>query len=489
MAGNSYDAIWKEAWDKVKTYENINPHQIDAFFSRLQPQAFSPGFLMITADNAWLKHWIETNYSMLIARALEEIHGVPFAVEIEVDHFAAEANNTSQTSPESAIVSEPVEQPHIQQPPIQQMPSLEANKASLNNDEEQTQDYLSAYTFDNFVVGVSNRVAYSIALSIAEEPGQSMMNPFFIYGKSGLGKTHLLCAIKNYVMKANPKARTIYVEANEFLSDYTEASIASSKNPDSYTNFFTHYQTADLLLVDDVQNLQGKEGTLNALFTILNKMTNTGRQMVLSADRPPSTINFNERVKSRMNQGPTINIEPPEIETKIEIIRNFINDYRIQYPDQLFDISPEIQEYIAQVSGSNIRELKSAITVVIVNTLTRGQLSTQDVSMLLQNHFSSGATKKISIEDIQKAVEDYYGITHEQLIGKNRSAHFARARHMAMYLCRTMIDIPFQTIADNFGGKNHTTVLTAYKNIVEKSKDDIDTIGDIENLKKRISEM
>ena len=486
MANDSYDALWKEAWTKVKTYENTDPRQIDAFFSRLQPQAFSPGFLMITADNPWLKHWIETNYSELIARALEEIHGVPFAVEIEVNQFAAQAQpEPAAPMPFAPIAPAPVPEPQPVDPPQDQAP-ISANHQSESKPE---QNFFSTYTFDNFVVGESNRVAYSIALSIAEEPGQSMMNPFFIYGKSGLGKTHLLCAIKNYVMKATPQARTIYVEAGELVADYTEASIASSKNPHSYADFFTHYETADVLLIDDVQNLQGKEGTLNALFTILNKMTTTGRQMILSADRPPSTINFNERVKSRMSQGTPINIEPPEIETKIEIIRNYINDYRTQYPDQEFDISPNIQEYIAQVSGSNIRELKSAITVVIINAIDKGQLSTQDVSTLLQNHFSSGATKKISIADIQKAAESYYGISHDELVGKSRTAHIVRARHMAMYLCRTLIDVPFQSIADAFGGKDHTTVMTAYKNIIERSKDDIDTIGDIENLKQQISEM
>ena len=491
MAHDAYDAIWTEAWEKVKSYENTDERQIDAFFSRLQPQAFSPGFLMITADNPWLKHWVETNYVELIAQALEDIHGVPFAVEVEVDQFAAAAQEqTPSSTPTPTQKPSPQLKPTPQASTLKETPQAPASQSQeINQNTPSEQGFLSTYTFDNFVVGESNRIPYSIALSIAEEPGQPNLNPFFIYGKSGLGKTHLLCAIKNYVNIANPSAKTVYVEAGELVSDYSEASVTSSKNPNAFTDFFAHYESADVLLVDDIQNLQGKEGTLNAVFQILNKMITGGRQVILSADRPPRTINFDERIITRMNQGFPVDIQPPETETKREIIRNFIADYREQYPDQEFEVADDIQDYIAQISGSNIRELKSAVTVVIVNSITRGSLSVNDVSQLLQDHFSSGQTKRITIEDIQKATEQYYGISHEELIGHRRTARIVYARHMAMYLCRTMIDVPFKTIGDAFSGKDHTTVITAYKNIIERAKDDIDIIGDIENLKQQINEL
>ena len=533
MESEKLEQVWRAVCDQVKSYNNIDPSQINAFFSRLQPQAMSEDFLMLTADNDFIKTWIERHYVDFIKQALMDLYRTAFTVLIEVD-IAAEAAGAAQgtvasapAAPSSATMAPAgapaaaaegapagvggytAGAPTASQPPSQQTAAEQSPIASQIADayEPVGDDALgdvyqdedepggpdrptSTLTFENFVIGDSNRMAYSMAVAVAEMPGKAHLNPLFIYGKSGLGKTHLLRAIQNYVHETMPNLSTIYVDSAELLSDYMEASAAHDKEKSSYKNFKTRYEEADVLLIDDVQYLQGKKQTLDIVFQIFNKLTGQGRQVVLSADRAPKNIDIDERYKSRFNSGGTFDIQPPEIETKLGIVKSFVDEYRATEGKASFSIPDDIQMYIAESSSSNIRELKSAVTKVIyqMTFFNQPDLSLDDVRSLLENHFSGGPSKRLTIADIQKEVETFYKVSHADLVGKQRTRTIIYARQIAIYLSRQMLDLPFNDIGKKFN-RDHSTVMYSVTNVEEKMKESRELREELETLKQLIREI
>ena len=533
MESEKLEQVWRAVCDQVKSYNNIDPSQINAFFSRLQPQAMSEDFLMLTADNDFIKTWIERHYVDFIKQALMDLYRTAFTVLIEVD-IAAEAAGAAQgtvasapAAPSSATMAPAgapaaaaegapagvggytAGAPTASQPPSQQTAAEQSPIASQIADayEPVGDDALgdvyqdedepggpdrptSTLTFENFVIGDSNRMAYSMAVAVAEMPGKAHLNPLFIYGKSGLGKTHLLRAIQNYVHETMPNLSTIYVDSAELLSDYMEASAAHDKEKSSYKNFKTRYEEADVLLIDDVQYLQGKKQTLDIVFQIFNKLTGQGRQVVLSADRAPKNIDIDERYKSRFNSGGTFDIQPPEIETKLGIVKSFVDEYRATEGKASFSIPDDIQMYIAESSSSNIRELKSAVTKVIyqMTFFNQPDLSLDDVRSLLENHFSGGPSKRLTIADIQKEVETFYKVSHADLVGKKRTRNIIYALQIAIYLSRQMLDLPFNDIGKKFN-RDHSTVMYSVTNVEEKMKESRELREELETLKQLIREI
>ena len=533
MESEKLEQVWRAVCDQVKSYNNIDPSQINAFFSRLQPQAMSEDFLMLTADNDFIKTWIERHYVDFIKQALMDLYRTAFTVLIEVD-IAAEAAGAAQgtvasapAAPSSATMAPagapaaaaegapagvggytagaptasqpPSQQTAAEQPPIasQIADAYEPGGDDALGDVYQDEDEpggpdrpTSTLTFENFVIGDSNRMAYSMAVAVAEMPGKAHLNPLFIYGKSGLGKTHLLRAIQNYVHETMPNLSTIYVDSAELLSDYMEASAAHDKEKSSYKNFKTRYEEADVLLIDDVQYLQGKKQTLDIVFQIFNKLTSQGRQVVLSADRAPKNIDIDERYKSRFNSGGTFDIQPPEIETKLGIVKSFADEYRATEGKASFSIPDDIQMYIAESSSSNIRELKSAVTKVIyqMTFFNQPDLSLDDVRSLLENHFSGGPSKRLTIADIQKEVETFYKVSHADLVGKKRTRNIIYARQIAIYLSRQMLDLPFNDIGKKFN-RDHSTVMYSVTNVEEKMKESRELREELETLKQLIREI
>ena len=533
MESEKLEQVWRAVCDQVKSYNNIDPSQINAFFSRLQPQAMSEDFLMLTADNDFIKTWIERHYVDFIKQALMDLYRTAFTVLIEVD-IAAEAAGAAQGTVASAPAASssatmapagapaaaaegapagvggytagspttsqpPSQQTAAEQPPIasQIADAYEPVGDDALGDVYQDEDEpggpdrpTSTLTFENFVIGDSNRMAYSMAVAVAEMPGKAHLNPLFIYGKSGLGKTHLLRAIQNYVHETMPNLSTIYVDSAELLSDYMEASAAHDKEKSSYKNFKTRYEEADVLLIDDVQYLQGKKQTLDIVFQIFNKLTGQGRQVVLSADRAPKNIDIDERYKSRFNSGGTFDIQPPEIETKLGIVKSFVDEYRATEGKASFSIPDDIQMYIAESSSSNIRELKSAVTKVIyqMTFFNQPDLSLDDVRSLLENHFSGGPSKRLTIADIQKEVETFYKVSHADLVGKKRTRNIIYARQIAIYLSRQMLDLPFNDIGKKFN-RDHSTVMYSVTNVEERMKESRELREELETLKQLIREI
>lgn len=505
MDAEKLNSSWENICKQIKGYNNIDVTQINAFFSRLHPQAMSEGFLMLTADNDFIKTWIERHYVDFIKQATLDLYELPYTIIIEVDtttpHKSAETDphleEEQVTSPirddQNNIKGDSDSDTSVNQKNKKSVKAIFSEIPELSEQAHINEDIInssSSLTFENFVIGDSNRMAYSMAVAVAEMPGKAQLNPLFIYGKSGLGKTHLLRAIQNYIYETFPQLRTIYVDSAELLSDYMEASAAHDKEKSSYKNFKTRYEEADVLLIDDVQYLQGKKQTLDIVFQIFNKLTSQGKQVILSADRAPKNIDIDERYQSRFNSGGTFDIQPPEIETKLGIVKSFIEEYKETENDPNFNISDEIQTYIAESSSSNIRELKSAVTKVIyqMTFFNQPDLSLDDVRSLLENHFSGGPSKRLTIADIQKEVENFYKVSHLDLVGKKRTRNIIYARQIAIYLCRQMLDLPFNDIGKKFN-RDHSTVMYSVTNVEEKMKESRELREEIEALKQVIRDI
>lgn len=541
MDSETLNEQWARICAQVKSYQDIDPSQVSAFFSRLVPRAMSDSFLMLTADNDFIKTWVEQHYTEVIVRALRDLTGVVFAVAIAVDptqeqRKIAAAGQPSPAAPLSAP-AQPMPTPTPAQPAastIESLPSQPIAAAappspaygaplsqatpfepsgmvahSLAEDvvvdhyappapaplsqepvAERASNPSSSLTFENFVIGESNRMAYSMAVEVAESPGRLPLNPLFIYGKSGLGKTHLMRAIQNYIEETRPSMRTVYVDAQDFVSKYSEAGAIKDQEKVSFRNFRAYYEQADILLLDDVQHLQGKKESMNMLFQLFNTLTSQGKQVVLSADRAPKNIQFDERLKSRFYSGGTIDIQPPEVETKLGIVKSFTDEFSRSEGLGNFTLSDDIQMYIAENSGSNIRELKGAVNTVIYRMIycDRSDISIDEVRELLANHFTGGMSRSLTVEDIQREVENFFKVSHSDMVGPKRSQSIVRPRQIAIYLCRQLLDLPYGDIGKKFN-RDHSTAIHSATSIEERLKTDRDTQEEIEVLQKIICEL
>lgn len=541
MDSETLNEQWARICAQVKSYQDIDPSQVSAFFSRLVPQAMSDSFLMLTADNDFIKTWVEQHYTEVIVRALRDLTGVVFAVAIAVDptqeqRKSAAVGQPSPAAPLSApsqlmpvpapaqpaattmepLPSQPIAAsappPPAYGAPLSQAAPFEPSgmvahpfvedvvvdhyappaPAPLSQEpvSERSSNPSSSLTFENFVIGESNRMAYSMAVEVAESPGRLPLNPLFIYGKSGLGKTHLMRAIQNYIEETRPSMRTVYVDAQDFVSKYSEAGAIKDQEKVSFRNFRAYYEQADILLLDDVQHLQGKKESMNMLFQLFNTLTSQGKQVVLSADRAPKNIQFDERLKSRFYSGGTIDIQPPEVETKLGIVKSFTDEFSRSEGLGNFTLSDDIQMYIAENSGSNIRELKGAVNTVIYRMIycDRSDISIDEVRELLANHFTGGMSRSLTVEDIQREVENFFKVSHSDMVGPKRSQSIVRPRQIAIYLCRQLLDLPYGDIGKKFN-RDHSTAIHSATSIEERLKTDRDTQEEIEVLQKIICEL
>ena len=457
---------WKQICDTIKNNNLADWNQFSSVKDKLVPQAMSDGFLLLTIDSEFLASWSTQSFSFAIKQALNLMFSRNYEVQIVVDE------NTEQPKIDQNKPSEP-----------QIKEEKEENKYQF------TQQTLSpTLTFSSFVIGESNRLAYSMAVQVAENPGNEVLNPLFIYGKSGLGKTHLLRAIQNDIITTHPNYNCIYIDTNDLVNEYTQAATEHDRLKNSFQNFRDKYEQADVLLIDDIQFLQGKRQTLDNVFQIFNFLVSRGKQIVLSADRAPKIIDIDERYTSRFLQGGTCDIQPPELETKIAIIKAYINEYNQQSTDELLHIPDDIISFIAECSGTNIRELKGAITMIIYRySFTNSEVDKEELKKTLLNHFTS-IKANLGVEDIQKVIEDYYKITHADLMGKSRSKNIAYARQIAFYLCRTILDVPYVELGKKFN-KDHSTVLYAVNKIEQEVLKNRELEEEIEVLKKIIKDL
>lgn len=336
--------------------------------------------------------------------------------------------------------------------------------------------------FDNFVVGTGNNFAYNVCCSVAKLPesdnkSKNMFNPLFLYGGSGLGKTHLIQAIGNEIIDMHPEKRVVYTQCETFLNEFI-----SSLSGKSFEPFRKKYRNCDFLLIDDIQFLENKEGTQEEFFHTFNALYERGSQIVLTCDKPPTQLNsLEKRLITRFSSGVLVDIQAPDYETRVAILKNMANSNYVEFPDDVLD-------YIASNISSNVRELEGAFKKVLAYTQLQGEVTLSMTQQVLHDMIHPQATKKVNAETIIAVICAYYNITVDDIMSPRRDKNIAYPRMMAMYFFRTILDMTLGKISEYFGKKDHTTARSACKkiDIIVKEKE-VPFCDEIEELRKRIS--
>ncbi len=343
----------------------------------------------------------------------------------------------------------------------------------------------SSYSFDTFIVGNSNKFAHAAALSVAEDPGK-IYNPLFIYGNSGLGKTHLMHAIGNYIVQTSNK-KVLYVTSEQFISDFLGINKKDEKGTNfNYVEFFKNkYRNVDVLLIDDIQFLGGATQTQQEFFHTFNTLYGDSKQIIISSDRSPDDLKLLEdRLRTRFNWGLTVNIYPPDFELRIAILKRKIVGGAIEK-----EIPEDVIEYIASNTGSDVRQLEGSITRLLAySTIMGGTDITLNLAIeALKDYVNKGISEKNDIHKIQKTVAEFFQVTVEDLKSKKRSANLAFPRQVAMYLCRKLTNESFPKIGTEFGGKDHSTVMHSCEKIDKELKVNKELYNTIEKIKNDIT--
>jgi len=456
MQTDTYDVqvIWSEVLDVVKT--EINTPTFKTWFEHTTPLDIIEDRLVVAVQNDFARDWLDSRYSGLLKSALKQVTGVSLSIEFTVPPQSAEAI----TAPEPETPSE------ASSVIAEQTLQAEENRASSG--------FNSKYTFDSFVMGSSNRFAHAAALAAAEAPGRAY-NPLFIYGGVGLGKTHLLHAIGHYVHQSFPHMRVKYVTSEQFTNEVIDLIRAGDRR--RMDAFRRQYRTVDVLLIDDIQFLKGKEATQDEFFHTFNALEQAGKQIVLSSDRPPKDIAIlEERLRSRFEMGLITDIQPPDLETRLAILKRRAEVEHLGVPD-------DVLTYIADRVSSNIRELEGAlIRIVAYSSLTRHQVDIDLARSVLKDAFPERSMRPISITTIQREACKFYGISQAELVGNKRSQNIVYPRQIAMYLSRELTDLSLPRIGSEFGGRDHTTVMHAKAKIEKLMNAERDVYNQIQTL-------
>lgn len=486
-----------EIWNKtlvllLEDTDEEDPKTV--FLNLLTPVGVFGDQFVLLAESTPVESWVRKNYLTEIQDKLLQVMGTPVSVGLGVSTQKEAPQQTTPAPVETVQQPEPNWMNQFVDPASLSGHSPSPNMAAAEEAERVGGEYASSptsgdealfskCTFDTFVVGKSNEFARGAALAVAELPGTAY-NPLFIYGNSGLGKTHLLVAIANYAMQNFPRMATRYVSANKFLNDYVEA---TQRN--QWGTFNSKYHQVDILLVDDVQYLEGKDETINQLFNIFNEMTNRNKQIVLSADRAPKDIDMDDRMRSRFISGLLADIKPPDYETRLAILKNYLSRVN-QHTSFYGNIPDEVLFYLADVATSNIREMEGSITRLVSNMtlLRKDSISVEEAQELLQDFFPTIKDKQIDIALIQSEVERFFNITHDDMISSKRSKGITNPRHIAIYLSRYMTEESLEAIGKKFGGRDHTTVMHSVNKIERDQKDNRQLFDQLEQLRLLINE-
>lgn len=447
--GNGTVNSLKQKWEMVKVFLKSCVHATtyETIFSRLEVLNLENSTLTLTCPSETIKHWVEERkYNSLLKESIKK--------------FFPDVKDLAVVISEEDVEVE-------QQALFKDVNELLGKRGLL----------FERHTFDNFVVGDSNEFAYAASLAVAEEPG-GVYNPLFIYGGVGLGKTHLLHAIANYIYLNHHNLRVRYVSAEKFTNEFI-----NSVKEKTLNYFHKKYREVDVLLIDDIQFLQGKEQTQEEFFHTFNTLYEAGKQIVISSDRPPKNLSaLEDRMISRFEHGLIADINPPNLETRLAILqkkaelRNFV-------------LTQEVAYAIAERVTTNIRELEGALNRVIAwCTLNKIMPTVEIVEEILKETFPRQAKKPVSINKIQNAVCSYFNVSKAELIGSKRNASISYIRQIAMYLCRTLTDESLPSIGKYFGGRDHSTVLYACEKISNLMKTERQVLDHINTLIRIIQE-
>jgi chromosomal replication initiator protein len=436
------ESLWTEVAGRLKGA--LNDTTFGTWFDDVQSRELNDELFVLSVPNDFTREWIEGHFLDLIGAAVRDALGAERQIRLMVDQEAESAT--------------PLPEP------------AEPARAGFEMSQK--------YTFDSFVIGSSNRFAHAAALAVAEAPAQAY-NPLFIYGGTGLGKTHLLQAIGQYVGEHSRKLSVRYITSETFMNDFI-----NSLRDKRIEGFKQRYRTYDLLLIDDIQFLEHKERIQEEFFHTFNSLYEAGRQIVISSDRPPREIStLEERLRSRFEWGLITDIQPPDLETRIAILRKKVKTDGIHVPDQ------QVLTFIAGRVSTNIRELEGALTrVVAFSSLTGRSMTVELAQDVLKDVFPQGAAPEVSIERIQTAVTDRFGLSMEELCGERRSQNIVYPRQVAMYLSRELTDASLPKIGREFGGRDHTTVIHATSKIARLIREDRSVYNLVQELTARIKQ-
>jgi chromosomal replication initiator protein len=414
------------------------------------PLGLDGGAFVIGVPNDFAREWIEKRFAPQVAEALAEVLGDAVAVRLVVDARAAESAATPAAE-EATARPEPTPEPRP-----------EPRRGRKRRSPADAGDLNPRYIFDRFVTGPNNEYATAVARSVAESPATAY-NPVFMYASTGLGKTHLIQAIAHAALELHPDLQIRYVTCEQFTDDF----ISGVSEKSRVEGFKTKYRSNDILLIDDVQFLAGKEGTQVEFFHTFNALYEAGKQIVITSDRPPRELEaLEERLRSRFGQGVVVDISRPDLETRIAILRK-------QVKWEGFDIAePEALEWIAQKITSNIRELYGALTRAVgFASIHGGEVTLELTKEALKDIIPKAYQHPITIEMVQNEVARQFGLHVNDLRGNRRTQDVAYARHIAMYLSRDLTEASLPQIGARFGGRHHTTVIHAVDKVERQLKD------------------
>src|SRR5687767_325574 len=429
--------LWDQILSRVET--KVNRHSFYTWFKPTSFIAEDAAAVTVRVPNALFKDWLTKHYSGVISEALGEV---------QKDKLSVKFVSESPADPPAATLGPQEVASAIEAPAAASSPGA----AGLN----------ARYTFDTFIVGSSNQFAHAACRAVAEAPSRSY-NPLFIYGGVGLGKTHLMHAVGHYVLQHDPTLKLTYISSERFMNEMINA-----VRYDRILDFRERYRSVDVLLVDDIQFVSGKEGTQTEFFHTFNALYDAQKQIVLSSDRPPNEIPaLEERLRSRFEWGLTADIQSPDLETKVAILKRKAEAEAVPLPDN-------VAIYIAGRIKSNIRELEGSLIRLIAYASLTGREITLDLTREVLKHVLEQDDKAITIESIQKFVADYHQLKTADLKSRNNSKSIAMPRQVAMYLCKTLTQASLPEIGKSFGGKHHSTVIHSIKKVEELRKNDGD---------------
>jgi chromosomal replication initiator protein len=432
--------LWNKLVDYLKT--QLSTPGFKTFLTSTKPQSLNDGILTIEVPNEYTRDWIKERCEVLITEFLKQL----LNEQILVDYKFSEGGG-------DPIVDPPREETTAAPAPVSGMPQNQG----LGRSPVLAGAFLNPkYTFDSFVIGPNNRFAHAAALAVAETPAKAY-NPLFLYGGVGLGKTHLMQALGHHALTLNPNLKVLYVTSEQFINDFIN-SIRDDKN-----EFFRkRYRSIDILLVDDIQFLVGKDRSQEEFFHTFNALHEANKQIVLSSDRPAKELNLEDRLRTRVGWGLSADIQPPELETRIAILGKKAEFESLNIPG-------EVLHYLASQIPSNIRDLEGAlIKIVAYSSLINTELTVDLAADVIKDIVSPRRDKPITISTIKKSVAKYFSIDSELLSAKLRTKEVARARQIAMYLARELTTSSLPKIGENFGGRDHTTVMHACDKIKEE---------------------
>lgn len=440
--------IWQQILAIIKT--KLSKPSFDTWFKATKIVSLTDTSIVISAPTTFAVEWLESRYTKLVATTVYEYLNRHVDVSFVIE----------ETGPPEQATK------------IKESPSPVAMEESVSN------MLNPKYTFDTFVIGSGNRFAHAASLAVAEAPARAY-NPLFLYGGVGLGKTHLMHAIGHYILEHSPSSKVVYISSEKFTNEFI-----NSIRDNRAESFRNKYRNIDILLIDDIQFLAGKESTQEEFFHTFNALHEERKQIIISSDRPPKEIpTLEERLRSRFEWGLITDIQPPDLETRIAILRK-------KAKAENLDIPNEAMLYIANQIDTNIRELEGAlIRVVAYSSLINQDITTHLAAEALKDIIPSSRPKMITIQDIQQKVGEYYNLKIEDFKARKRTKAIAFPRQIAMYLSRELTDFSLPKIGDAFGGRDHTTVIHAHEKISQALKTDQELYKVVNNLIEKIKNL